>query len=115
MTCEWWIYIYIYIYILVIWYENDMKYVMVRDMWSIAMFMIWYIVMWYVMFRLFCDTIEVMLYESHIMKWYVKSMKRYVMSPTLTWLKACYEWHDITINDMKYNPVRIMHGMRTEK
>ena len=28
---------------------------------------------------------------------------------------TCYEWHDITINEMKYNPVRIMHDMRTEK
>ena len=28
---------------------------------------------------------------------------------------ACYKWHDITINKMKYNPVRIMHDMRTEK
>ena len=26
-----------------------------------------------------------------------------------------YEWHEITINDMKYNPARIMYDMRTEK
>ena len=28
---------------------------------------------------------------------------------------ACYKWHDITINEMKYNLVRIMHDMRIEK
>ena len=26
-----------------------------------------------------------------------------------------YEWHEITINSMKYNPVKIMHDMRIEK
>ena len=25
-----------------------------------------------------------------------------------------YEWHEITINDMKYNPVRIMYDLRIE-
>ena len=28
---------------------------------------------------------------------------------------AWYEWHEITINDMKYNPVRIMYDLRTEE
>ena len=28
---------------------------------------------------------------------------------------AWYEWHEITINDMKYNPVRIMYDLRTKK
>ena len=26
-----------------------------------------------------------------------------------------YEWYEITINDMKYNPVRIMYDMRIEE
>ena len=25
-----------------------------------------------------------------------------------------YEWHEITINDMKYNPIRIMYDLRTK-
>ena len=28
---------------------------------------------------------------------------------------AWYEWHEITINDMKYNPVRIMYDLRPEE
>ena len=28
---------------------------------------------------------------------------------------TCYEWYDITINEMKYNLVRIMHDMRIGK
>ena len=28
---------------------------------------------------------------------------------------AWYEWHEITINDMKYNPDRIMYDMKTEE
>ena len=26
-----------------------------------------------------------------------------------------YEWHEVTINDMKYNPVSIMYDMRTKE
>ena len=26
-----------------------------------------------------------------------------------------YKWHEITINEMKYKPVRIMYYMRNEK
>ena len=28
---------------------------------------------------------------------------------------AWYEWHEITINGMKYNPIRIMYDLRTEE
>ena len=54
------------------------------------------------------------MYELHVMKWHVKSMKRYVMISKLyvysiLWMTWHYDkW-------MKYNPVRIMHDMRTEK
>ena len=28
---------------------------------------------------------------------------------------AWYEWHEITINDMKYNPIRIMYDLKIEE
>ena len=53
-------------------------------------------------------------YDVYMMKYYVKSIELYVMS-----LKLCVysmiwmTW--ITINGMKYNPVRIMYDLRIEE
>ena len=50
-------------------------------------------------------------YDMYMMKFYVENMERYVMFRKL----YVYKWHEITINDMKYNPIRIMYDMWTEK
>ena len=68
---------------------------------------------WHVYDMIHCDAIcydmrciwgDVMLKTWNVMLYLLNCMYT-------TW----YEWHEITINDMKYNPVRIMYDMRTEK
>ena len=77
-----------YIYV-VIWYENDMKYVMVWDMWYENDMK--YDILWCNMLR----------YDMYMMKCYVKSMEHYVMYSKLCvynmiWMTWNHDkWHEI--------------------
>ena len=68
---------------------------------------------WHVYDMIYCDAIcygmicicrNVMLKAWDVMLWLLNCVYT-------TW----FEWHEITINDMKYNLDRIMYDMRTEE
>ena len=69
------------------------------------------------MTRLWYETLwcNMLWYDVYMMKCYVKSIERYVRSLKNCVYTAWYEWHEITINIMKYNPIRIMYDLRTEE
>ena len=72
-----------------------------------------YVINWHVYDMIYCDAICYCM----ICIWWNVMLKAWDITLCLlncvytTW----YEWHEITINDMKYNPVRIMYDMRTKE
>ena len=97
------------------------------DMWMmdicICCHMIWkwhdichgmrYVINWHVCDMIYCDAI---CYDTICIWWNVMLKAWNVMLCLLNCVyTAWYECYEITINGMKYNPVRIMYDMRNEK
>ena len=72
-----------------------------------------YVINWHVYDMIYCDAI---CYDTICIWWNVMFKAWNVMLCLLNCVyTAWYECYEITINGMKYNPVRIMYDMRNEK
>ena len=99
MTCVC-VYIYIYICCDMIW------------KWYEICFGTRYVINWHVYDIIYGDAI---CYGMICLWWNVMLKEWNVMLYLLNCVyRAWYEWHEITINDVKYNPTRIMYDMRIE-